>query len=147
MRELEREDPTPSAIAHHAALPALAVVGAGRVGGSIAAAAERAGLAATLAGRDQLGPIADAEAVLLCVPDQAITEAAAELVARGAAPRFAGHASGASTLDVLGPLVAAGAVPFSLHPLQTVPDRSTDFTGCPAAIAGSTPRPWSSPGH
>ena len=139
MRELEREDPTPSRD-RAARRPS-----GGRRGGRGACRGldrrrRRARRArgdtrrARSARLDRRRP----EAVLLCVPDQAITEVAAELVARGAAPRFAGHASGASTLDVLAPLVAAGAVP-SPHPLQTVPDRSTDFTGCPAAIAGSTP--------
>ena len=53
--------------------------------------------------------------------------------------RFAGHTSGATGLDALAPLAAAGAATFSLHPLQTVPDGETDFTGCPCAISGSTP--------
>ena len=57
MRELERDPPTDSAIAEAQgavtpALPTLAIVGAGRVGGSLAGAAGRAGLSATLAGRE-----------------------------------------------------------------------------------------------
>jgi predicted short-subunit dehydrogenase-like oxidoreductase (DUF2520 family) len=137
MRELERDLPTTSAAAPRAALPALVVVGAGRVGSSVAAAAHAAGIELTLAGRHDVP--AAAEVLLLCVPDTAIVDAAAALAADGAAPRFAGHTSGASTLASLAPLADAGAETFSIHPLQTVPDHETDFTACPAAIAGSGP--------
>jgi predicted short-subunit dehydrogenase-like oxidoreductase (DUF2520 family) len=138
MRELERDSPTSSAAAQHAALPALAVVGAGRVGSSFAAAAERAGLSVALAGRTEaIEACLEADAVLLCVPDDAIERAAQTIASSGPKLRFAGHTSGASTLAPLAPLAAAGASTFSLHPLQTVPDRSTDFTGCPSAIAGA----------
>jgi predicted short-subunit dehydrogenase-like oxidoreductase (DUF2520 family) len=140
MRELERDSPTPSAAAQQADLPALVVVGAGRVGSSLAAAAERAGLRVTLAGRaEALEACREAEAVLLCVPDETIEQVAEEIAGSGARPRFAGHTSGASSLATLGTLGDAGARSFSLHPLQTVPDRSTDFTACPCAISGSDP--------
>jgi len=138
MRELERDPPNTDAAAHPVDLPALAVVGAGPVGSSIAAAAESSGLEVVLAGREGAAEAAQrADAVLLCVPDQAIGKAAATIAAAGARPRFAGHTSGASTLDALAPLAEAGAATFSIHPLQTVPDTSTDFTACPCAIAGS----------
>ena len=140
MRELERDFPTPSASAHRtdAATPALVIVGAGRVGSSLAAAAERAGIECTLAGRaEALERAREAEAVLLCVPDTAIAEAAAALAAGAPGLRFAGHTSGASPLVALEPLRSAGASTFSLHPLQTAPDEATDFTGAPAAICGS----------
>jgi predicted short-subunit dehydrogenase-like oxidoreductase (DUF2520 family) len=125
MRELERDD-LPSL---SAAKP-LVVVGRGRVGGSIAKAAELAGVEVRLASRDD--PVDGAGAVLLCVPDEAIAEVC-ERVA-GAAP-LVGHVSGASTLDVLA--AARGASTFSLHPLQTFADGETAVTGTPAAIAGS----------
>ena len=72
------------------------------------------------------------------MPDDAIAEAAAAIA--GAVPplRYAGHTSGATELDVLAPLAAAGAETFSLHPLQTVPDGEADFTAAPCAISGST---------
>jgi predicted short-subunit dehydrogenase-like oxidoreductase (DUF2520 family) len=75
---------------------------------------------------------------LLCVPDEAIADAAESLAPRARSVRLAGHTSGASTLAALEPFVSAGAGTFSLHPLQTVPDTATDFTACPAAIAGSS---------
>ena len=139
MRELERDFPTTADRAQApSALPALAIVGAGRVGSSIAAAAGRAGLEATLSGRvGALEATRAAEIALLCVPDGAIATAAGELAP--AAPRFAGHTSGATGLDALAPLAAAGASTFSLHPLQTVPDAATDFTGSPCAISASDP--------
>ena len=51
MRELERDLPTNSATAPEAARQVLAIVGAGRVGSSIATAAEAAGQTVRLAGR------------------------------------------------------------------------------------------------
>jgi predicted short-subunit dehydrogenase-like oxidoreductase (DUF2520 family) len=53
--------------------------------------------------------------------------------------RLVGHTSGATELSALAPAIDAGAEAFSVHPLQTVPDAATDFTGCPAAVAGSSP--------
>ena len=70
-------------------------------------------------------------AVLLCVPDDAIPAAAGAV----AAGPLLGHCSGASGLDVLGDREG-----FSLHPLMTVTRDGADFTGVPAAIAGSTDR-------
>ena len=142
MRELERDTPTTADLARApgAALAPLAIVGAGRVGSSIAAAARAAGLKVTLAGReDAVAACRAAEVVLLCVPDDSIGEAAVSISAAAPAPRFAGHTSGATGLDALAPLAAAGAATFSLHPLQTVPDGETEFTGSPCAVSGSTP--------
>ena len=125
MRELERE-PSPD-------IPAstrLAVVGRGRLGRALAAALTEAGLVV-------LGPLgrgadaAGADAVLLCVPDAEIANAAA-LIAPG---RLVGHCSGATRLDVLAPHEA-----FSLHPLMTVTADGAQFAGAGAAIAGSSPR-------
>ena len=70
MRELERDPTTDSAIAeaHGAvtpALPPLAIVEAGHVGSSLAGAARRAGLSATIAGReDALESCRDARSAL-----------------------------------------------------------------------------------
>ena len=138
MRELERDLPTNSATAPEAARQVLAIVGAGRVGSSIATAAEAAGLTVRLAGRRNAAEACEgADAVLLCVPDEAIAEAAAAIAGAGVAVGFAGHTSGASTLAELKPLGEAGSALFSIHPLQTVPDGDSDLTACPAAIAGS----------
>jgi predicted short-subunit dehydrogenase-like oxidoreductase (DUF2520 family) len=141
MRELERNHPTmTSADALSADFPVLAIVGLGRVGGSIAAAAERAGLVVLTAGRDDAVDVcAQADAVLLCVPDTEIEAAAASLRPAAGRLRLVGHTSGATGLAALAPLAEAGAERFSVHPLQTIPDSATDFAGCPCAISGSSP--------
>jgi predicted short-subunit dehydrogenase-like oxidoreductase (DUF2520 family) len=129
MRELERDD-IPSLLS--AAEP-LVVVGRGRVGGSIAKAAELAGIDVRLAGRDDA--IKGAGAVLLCVPDDVIAEVCARIA--DSSPSLVGHVSGASPLDVLATARDQGASTFSLHPLQTFADGETAIGGTPAAIAGS----------
>lgn len=108
----------------------LAVVGRGRVGVAFAAAL-------TEVGYDVIGPLgreadpAGAGAVLLCVPDAAIADAAAAI----APGPLVGHCSGATGLAPIAPHEA-----FSLHPLMTVTAGTTTFNGAGAAIAGSTPR-------
>jgi predicted short-subunit dehydrogenase-like oxidoreductase (DUF2520 family) len=130
MRELERDD-LPSSLN---AAP-LVVVGRGRVGGSLSLAAEAAGIEVRTVGHDEVaGACEGAGAVLLCVPDAAITGVAAE-VPQG--PAFVGHVSGAGTLNLLAEAAARGARAFSLHPLQTFPDGETAVDGTPAAIAGA----------
>jgi predicted short-subunit dehydrogenase-like oxidoreductase (DUF2520 family) len=109
-----------------------AIVGAGRLGGALAAALQAAGIAV----EGPLGRGADPHApvVLLCVPDQEIATAAATLTP----PReqLVGHCSGATTLEPLHPHEA-----FSLHPLMTVPDGGTaPFEGAGCAVAGTTTR-------
>ena|SRR5581483_6350643 len=139
MRELERE---PSRRARRsagdAALPRLAIVGAGRVGTALARALRFGGADVALHGRD-LSPLSAARpaAVLLCVPDAAIPEAAAAVAEALPGLAFIGHTSGASGLDALA--CDGRAAAFSLHPLQTIPDGEADLTGAPSAIAGATP--------
>jgi predicted short-subunit dehydrogenase-like oxidoreductase (DUF2520 family) len=84
------------------------VVGTGRAGSAIAARLAERGLTVH-AGRQAL---ADAELVLLAVPDAAIT-GVAQLVPIG--PWLA-HVSGATSLSALEPHVRR----FSVHPLQTL---------------------------
>jgi predicted short-subunit dehydrogenase-like oxidoreductase (DUF2520 family) len=130
MRELERDHlPTPLTDAP------LALIGRGRVGGSLARAAEAVGIEVQVAGRDEIAAACEGvAAVLLCVPDAAIAAAAAE-VPEG--PRFVGHVSGAGTLNLLAEAAAKGARAFSLHPLQTFATGETAVEGTPAAIAGA----------
>ncbi|HEX5619658.1 MAG TPA: pantoate--beta-alanine ligase [Solirubrobacteraceae bacterium] len=113
-------------------LDLIAIVGAGRLGTALAAAL-------TAAGHAVLGPLGrgadarDASAVLLCVPDGEIADAAAALTPGP----LVGHCSGATGLDVLAPHEA-----FSLHPLMTVPTGADParFAGAGCAIDGTTPR-------
>jgi predicted short-subunit dehydrogenase-like oxidoreductase (DUF2520 family) len=130
MRELERDDlPSPLSAP-------LSVVGRGRVGRSLAAAAERAGIDATLISHEHVASVSDGTAVLLCVPDDEIAATAERFAA--AAPSLVGHTSGATGLGALAAATEHGAGSFSVHPLQTFADGETPVEGMPAAIAGST---------
>jgi predicted short-subunit dehydrogenase-like oxidoreductase (DUF2520 family) len=143
MRDLERENlpsdhQVPPAPLRVRGRPnaALVVVGRGRVGRSLAAAAERAGIGVTVLSHEDVGSIPEGAAALLCVPDEEISATAGRAAA--AAPSLIGHVSGATTLDALAPATERGAGGFSLHPLQTFADGETAVEGTPAAIAGST---------
>jgi predicted short-subunit dehydrogenase-like oxidoreductase (DUF2520 family) len=138
MRELER-DPSNAASDAVDPLPPLAVIGPGRTGRSIAAAAELAGLPVELAARDRvLEAGRRAGLALLCVPDAAIGDACATIAAAVPPLGFVGHVSGATTLAALAPARKRGAEVFSLHPLQTIPDGGAELTGAPCAVAGSS---------
>ena len=131
MRELERESlPSPLSAT------SLVVVGRGRVGGSLARAAELAGIEVRLASADRAAEAVEgAGAALLCVPDEAITEVCARIAPLS--PPQVGHVSGATQLDALSSATEHGATAFSLHPLQTFVDESTAIAGTPVAIAGT----------
>jgi predicted short-subunit dehydrogenase-like oxidoreductase (DUF2520 family) len=80
----------------------IRIIGAGRVGGAVAARLKERGVALRAEG---------AELVLLCVPDAAISE-----VASGIEPGpWVAHVSGATPLSALDPHRRR----FSVHPLQT----------------------------
>ena len=131
MRELER-DSLPSPLN----AGSLVVVGRGRVGRSLSSAAELAGIDVRLVAHDDTPEEWPAgAAVLLCVPDGAISEVCASLAL--AAPSRVGHVSGATTLDALASATRLGAGGFSLHPLQTFADGETPLEGTPAAVAGT----------
>lgn len=107
-----------------------AIVGRGRLGTALAAGLGPAGVPVT-------GPLgrgdspAAADVVVLCVPDEAIAEAAAAI----APGPLVGHCSGATSLAPLAPHES-----FSLHPLMTVTGGGAGFAGAGAAVDGSTPR-------
>lgn len=103
----------------------LAVVGQGRLGTSLAQALGASGPHPR--GYDGFGDAV----VLLCVPDRAISTAAAAITLGP----VVGHCSGAAGLDVLAPHEA-----FGLHPLMTVSHRGAAFRGAGCAVAGSTER-------
>lgn len=105
------------------------VVGTGRAGGAIAARLAERGLAVS-SGRE---PLADAELVLLAVPDSAIA---------GVAPQvpigpWIAHVSGATSLSALDPHVRR----FSVHPLQTLTrERGPEqLDGAWAAVTAESP--------
>jgi len=106
------------------------VVGAGRVGKAVAARlSER--IPTRTAGREL--DCADAELVVLCVPDRAIAEVAAAIPPGP----WVAHTSGACRLDAL----VSHTRRFSLHPLQTFTlDRGPEqLDGAWAAVSGETP--------
>ena len=146
MRELERDLPTDSATieprgARLPRLPRLAIVGAGRVGGSLAAAAQRSraerpprrprGCARSVPRRRGRAPLRARRGDRRARPRRRPP--------RSRRSSCVGHTSGATGLDALAAARVAGARTFSLHPLQTVPDAGADLTGCPCAISGSDP--------
>lgn len=137
MRELER-DSTSAASGGLSWSSPLALIGPGRAGRSIAAAADLAGIAVEMAGRDRaLDACRRAEVALLCVPEAAIGDACAALAPAVPPLRFVGHVSGATTLDALRPARDRGAEVFSMHPLQTIPDGGAELAGAPCAVAGA----------
>jgi predicted short-subunit dehydrogenase-like oxidoreductase (DUF2520 family) len=89
-------------------ISSVRVVGTGRAGGAVAARLTERGLSVR-SGRDAL---ADAELVLLAVPDAAI----AEVAQRVPIGPWVAHVSGATPLAALQPHVRR----FSIHPLQTL---------------------------
>ena len=131
MRELERDSTPPQPIA---------VVGAGRAGGSIARAGAGAGLSIELADREHLDAVCRrSEVALLCVPDSAIADAVAQVAESVPPLRLVGHTSGAIGTEALDPARVRGAETFVLHPLQTLPDAASDLFGAGCAISGSSP--------
>ncbi len=139
--------PDPGIHAAHPARLRVGVVGAGRAGTAMAAALARAGhqvVAASAISRESVaratrmlpGAVitqpekvtADADLVLLTVPDDVLPGLVSGLAATGAAlsGRLLVHASGRHGLAVLSPAVRAGALPLALHPVMTFTGRGDD---------------------
>lgn len=137
----------------------IAVVGAGRLGSSLALALRAAdypvvavagrapGPAASLAQRvgaavaAPAGPF-QAELVFLAVPDRVIDGIAS--AAAWHAGQVVAHCSGALGLDVLDAAAARGALRGCLHPLQTFADPAGDaglFRGIAAGVEGDAEVP------
>jgi predicted short-subunit dehydrogenase-like oxidoreductase (DUF2520 family) len=109
-------------------LPArVLVLGRGRLGGSLQAALQTAGIAvevesARATREDRPGRLIDHDLVILAVPDGTLAELA--LALRGSALAAAGavvHLSGALDLEPLRPLREDGHAVGSLHPLRPFP--------------------------
>jgi predicted short-subunit dehydrogenase-like oxidoreductase (DUF2520 family) len=132
----------------------VAVIGAGRVGLTLARALRRSrgvvnvltrstrALPAELAAdTDWTGALSGADLVILAVPDDAIAPLATELAS--GYPFRAGqivlHTSGLHSSAILGPLASMGVSCGSFHPLQSFPDRVGNperLHGSPAVIEG-----------
>ena len=113
-------------------ISSVRVVGTGRAGGAIAARLAERGLAVSI-GRD---PLADAELVILAVPDVAIAQVAQQVPI---GPWLA-HVSGATSLNALSPHKRR----FSVHPLQTLSrERGAEqLDGAWAAVTADTEDGW-----
>jgi predicted short-subunit dehydrogenase-like oxidoreductase (DUF2520 family) len=131
----------------HPAQLAVGVVGAGRAGTAMAVALARAGhrvVAASAVSQASLSRVdrslpqavivapeqvvAQADLVLLTVPDDVLPDLVAGLAATGAPleGRLLVHASGRHGLAVLDPAVRRGALPLALHPVMTLTGRRDD---------------------
>ena len=126
---------TPGALAPNLPHPPFDVVvlGDGRVGGSLAAALERAGhrILARLGRADDPSPIADADVVAIAVPDDAL-DAATAVVARSARPgAVVFHTCGIAGIE---PLRDCGSHVAALHPAIPVPTPQTSFVGAPFGV-------------
>ncbi len=122
----------------------FAIVGAGRLGASLALALRAQGpslvayTALTPAGRSRadswLGGTAlselrdvvrhEPDVYLITVPDSVLPEVASQLssVMTARSGQFVAHTSGATSVEVLQPCEDAGAATLVFHPLQTFPD-------------------------
>ena len=138
----------------------LAVVGAGRVGTSLAVLWRRAGhrIVAVAGGvatperaarylpdvpvLDATGAAKAAEIVVIATPDAAIGPVCEEMAAAGAldAANAVVHASGATGLDALAPAAAVGASRLSVHPLQTCPTVEAGVERIPGSTFAVTAR-------
>jgi predicted short-subunit dehydrogenase-like oxidoreductase (DUF2520 family) len=144
----------------------FAVIGAGRLGASLALALRQHGqtiigfTAASPAGRaraeESLGLPASVslsalvklrpELYLLCVPDAAVADVAGELgtellAAAGGRRPVVAHTSGATSVSALLPCEEAGAATLVFHPLQTFSEPLTGATRFAGAGVAITPGP------
>lgn len=130
----------------------IAIVGPGRMGTALALASQAAGQPVVAAlgrkGSPQANRFAQltgvevtdvshassvlqpADLVLLTVPDEAVTLVAQTLAESDQlyTGQIVAHTAGALSSDALHPVLRAGALPLSLHPLQTVADPSIGAT-------------------
>lgn len=137
----------------------VGVVGAGRVGGVLAAALSAAGheivaaagesdasrsrIAALLPGVPVLKPTAvarRADLLLLTVPDDMLANVVTMLAASGAlrAGQYVVHTSGRHGLSVLAPAAALGAHTVAMHPAMTFTGTAVDLDRLPGCVFGLT---------
>jgi predicted short-subunit dehydrogenase-like oxidoreductase (DUF2520 family) len=140
----------------------VGVIGAGRVGGVLAAALREAGhevvaaagesdasrgrIAELLPGVPTHKPTAVARAcdlLLLTVPDDMLANVVTMLSASGAIHdgQHVMHTSGRHGLAVLEPAAAVGALPIAVHPAMTFTGTSVDLARLPGCVFGVTAGP------
>lgn len=137
----------------------VGIIGAGRVGSTLGAALLRAGhevvavTAVSRASRERAGRmlptarvaapdevVADAELVVLAVPDDQLRPLVAGLAETGTwrSGQLVVHTSGAQGIGVLDPAAARGVVPLALHPVMTFTGRPEDLDRLLGATFGVT---------
>jgi predicted short-subunit dehydrogenase-like oxidoreductase (DUF2520 family) len=92
--------------------------------------------------------LADADLVLMTVPDDVLPGLVEGLAATGApyAGRLVAHASGAHGVRILDPATRAGALPLALHPVMTFTGREDDVDRIKGVCFGVTaPDPLRAP--
>jgi predicted short-subunit dehydrogenase-like oxidoreductase (DUF2520 family) len=139
------------------ALSPAAVIGAGRVGRTLAVALDRLGVQVTLGTRpaadrpergDEGLPLADpavaaasARLIVLCVQDDQLPTIITDLAANGAfsAGQTVVHTAGVDGPGLLAPAAAAGAVVAACHPVQSFTyDLDGNLARLPGTIWGVT---------
>jgi len=104
-------------------IQSVTVLGTGRAGSAIAAAAQQHGFVTDLRRHTELENL-QSDMILLAVPDAAIPDMVGHLQhhlsTRPLSVRYVIHVSGAQTRAVLAPLEALGLVTASVHPFQTI---------------------------
>ncbi len=110
----------------------IVIVGAGRAGTSLAKALSLAGPTVQLVHHNEIPSLHEADAVVLCVPDDAIATVAATLPPTSAVVM---HVAGSRTLEVLTPHARVA----SMHPLVALPNEeigTARLAGATFAVAG-----------
>jgi predicted short-subunit dehydrogenase-like oxidoreductase (DUF2520 family) len=115
-------------------LTRVRIVGAGRAGGAFAGALISVGVDVDVADRHDLSAAAgDVDLVMICTPDDAISEVARSI---DPGPAVVAHCSGSRRLDVLAPHERR----CSVHPLMSLPNPTIGaarlLDGCRFAVAG-----------
>lgn len=110
----------------------LVIVGAGRCGLSLSLAAQTAGHEVVVRHHDELTALPEADALILCVPDDHIANVAQSIPATSAVVM---HVAGSRGLDVLAPHTRVA----SMHPLMALPNAevgSQRLRGATFAVSG-----------
>lgn len=120
--------PSPAELSPPSSPFTVAVLGAGRVGGSFAKALRAAGhdVLAELRRDDDPAPIARADVIVIAVPDDALAEATAAVARLGRAGAVVIHTCG---IQGLAPLEGCGPFVAAIHPAVPVASSEQTFTG------------------
>lgn len=111
----------------------IAIIGPGRVGGSLARALDASGATVTLAGRDT--PVPDADVVIVAVPDAELDAVVGSLIRALPDRTTLAHTCGSAGLT---PFAGRGRVGV-FHPATPIPTGATPLRDVYVAIGGDDP--------